>query len=108
MVPGPSNLIPVLNSEQATSWDERARTSGRIPGRVLMESAGRGIVQVIARHYGDVLARGVIVVAGPGNNGGDGWVIARALHALGVRVLAADPGGKRTEDCAANRALTLS
>ncbi len=73
-----------------------------------MESAGRGIVRVLAREFGPVLSQGVIVVAGPGNNGGDGWVIARALHALGVRVLAAETGGKRSEDCAANRALALS
>ena len=35
-------------------------------------------------------------------------MIARAFHALGIRVLAAETGGKRTEDCAANRALALS
>src|SRR5262245_11435599 len=101
-------MIPVLDATQATAWDERARTTARIPSRVLMESAGRGIVQVIARHFGDLLGRGVIVATGPGNNGGDGWVIARALHSLGVRVLAVDAGDKYSEDCAANRALALS
>src|ERR1041385_8125888 len=101
-------MIPVLSAKQAAAWDEQARTFARIPGRVMMESAGRGIVRVMARDLGEALGRGVIVAAGPGNNGGDGWVIARALHALGVRVWAADSGGKRSEDCAANRALTLS
>src|SRR5258706_465611 len=101
-------MIPVLSAKQAAAWDEQARTFARIPGRVMMESAGRGIARVIARDLGEALGRGVIVVAGSGNNGGDGWVIARALFALGIRVLAAETGGKRTEDCAANRALALS
>src|SRR5258708_24922725 len=74
----------------------------------MMESAGRGIARVMAGELGAEITRGVIVVAGPGNNGGDGWVVARALHALGVRVFAAETGSKRTDDCAANRALALS
>jgi NAD(P)H-hydrate epimerase len=73
-----------------------------------MESAGRGVVQVMARELGGALGRGVIVAAGPGNNGGDGWVIARALHALGVHVLAVEAGSRRSEDCSANRALALA
>src|SRR6185436_20407807 len=98
-----ARMIPVLSASQASDWDHRARTTGRIPSRVLMESAGRGIARVVAKEFAPELAKGVIVVAGPGNNGGDGWVIARALHALGVRVMAAETGGKRTDDCAANR-----
>src|SRR2546425_12382 len=102
------SLLPVLDATQAAAWDERARTAGKIPSRVLMESAGRAVASVTARELAPALSRGVIVAAGPGNNGGDGWVAARALAATGVRVLAVETGTKRSPDCAANRALALA
>jgi NAD(P)H-hydrate epimerase len=55
-----------------------------IPGLVLMENAGRGVVQVIDRLYPNI--RSAAVLAGKGNNGGDGFVIARYLHHQGVNV----------------------
>ena len=115
--------IPVFDAVQAADWDERARVTAKIPRRVLMESAGRGIAHVIGKEFGSVapmppvpptlpmpgsLRAGVIVACGPGNNGGDGWVVARALKAAGIPVWAADAGGKRSTDCAANRALALA
>ena len=100
--------IPVLDAAQAASWDEHARVAAGIPSRVLMEAAGRSVAQVIARDYGTVLWRGVLIVAGHGNNGGDGWVAARALHALGVPVYAVDEDRSRSPDCEANRTLALS
>ena len=60
-----------------------------------METAGRAVVHVLADRHGPRLRLGVLVAAGPGNNGGDGWVIARALHRLGVPVwIAALPSSK--------------
>ncbi|MBI2071811.1 MAG: NAD(P)H-hydrate dehydratase [Gemmatimonadetes bacterium] len=110
--------IPVLDAQQAAAWDERARVTAKIPSRVLMESAGRGIAHVIGREFGADSRNprlkpggpgaGVILACGPGNNGGDGWVVARALKAAGRPVWAADAGGKRSPDCAANRALALA
>jgi NAD(P)H-hydrate epimerase len=69
-----------------------------------METAGRAVAQVLARAYPDGAKRGVLVVAGAGNNGGDGWVLARALHAARwpVAVAALDP---KTDDAIDNRAL---
>src|SRR5205807_2666218 len=68
----------------AAAWDSAARTQSRIPSRVLMETAGRAVAHLIVRDYPAILARGALVVAGAGNNGGDGWVVARALHATGI------------------------
>src|SRR5207248_608211 len=88
----------------AAGWDSAARTQYRIPSRVLMEAAGRAVAHVLLREYPAVLGRGALVVAGAGNNGGDGWVAARALHAGGVPVWVAalDP---KTDDAIDNRAL---
>lgn len=52
----------------------------------LMEQAGRGIADVITERCGPVHAQQVLVLVGPGNNGGDGLVIARHLHDAGAHV----------------------
>ncbi|HEU5261516.1 MAG TPA: NAD(P)H-hydrate dehydratase [Gemmatimonadales bacterium] len=98
------NPIPVLSATEAAAWDTAARTQYRIPSRVLMETAGRAVAQVIAREFPEVLTRGALIATGAGNNGGDGWVVARALHAAGVPVWVAglDP---KTDDAIDNRAL---
>ncbi|HMH82970.1 MAG TPA: NAD(P)H-hydrate epimerase, partial [Gemmatimonadales bacterium] len=94
----------MLSATEAAAWDAVARTQYRIPSRVLMEAAGRAVAHVIVREYPAVLTRGALIVAGAGNNGGDGWVVARALHAGGVSVWVAalDP---KTDDAIDNRAL---
>lgn len=84
--------IPVLTPRESSDWDLRAE-SGGIALATLMESAGRGAAQVIATRHADRLAGGVLIAAGPGNNGGDGWVVARALHRLGVTVFVAPAEG---------------
>lgn len=96
--------IPVLSAAEAAAWDAAARTQYHIPSRVLMESAGRAAAAVLVREFPDAMTRGVLVVAGSGNNGGDGWVLARALHAAGlsVWVVGLDP---KTDDAIDNRAL---
>ena len=100
------NPIPVLSASEAAAWDTAARTQYRVPSRVLMETAGRATVQVLVAELPDAITGGggVLVAAGAGNNGGDGWVIARALHAAGIPVwvAAVDP---KTDDAIDNRAL---
>jgi NAD(P)H-hydrate epimerase len=100
--------IPVLDAAQAASWDEYARVEAGIPGRVLMEAAGRSAAHIIARDFGPAMSHGVLVVAGHGNNGGDGWVVARALQAVGLSVYATDEDRQRSPDCEANRTLALN
>lgn len=98
------NPIPVLSAGEAALWDRNARTQSRIPSRVLMETAGRAVAAVTLREFPDVARRGALVVVGAGNNGGDGWVLARALHAMGVPVWVTglDP---KSDDGVDNRAL---
>lgn len=55
-----------------------------IPGMVLMENAGRGTVERMERIFGPVRGKTVCIFAGPGNNGGDGLVIARTVHGMGA------------------------
>ena len=98
------NPIPVLSASEAAAWDSAARTQYRVPSRVLMETAGRAVVQVLVAEFPVAVAGGVLVAAGAGNNGGDGWVIARALHAAGIPVWVASVDPK-TDDAIDNRAL---
>lgn len=99
-------MIPVLDAGQAAEWDRRSIAAG-IPSRVLMESAGRAGAAAVAATVPEALLRGVVVVAGRGNNGGDGWVMARALSAAGAAVSVVEVEGERAPDCEANRALAL-
>jgi NAD(P)H-hydrate epimerase len=98
------NLVPVLSASEAAAWDSAARTQYRIPSRVLMDAAGRAAAQALLAEFPSVVTGGALVAAGAGNNGGDGWVIARALHAAGIPawVAALDP---KTDDALDNRAL---
>ncbi len=98
------NPIPVLSASEAAAWDAAARTQYRVPSRVLMETAGRAVAQVLVSDLPGVVSGGALIAAGAGNNGGDGWVIARALHATGIPVwvAAVDP---KTDDAIDSRAL---
>jgi NAD(P)H-hydrate epimerase len=88
--------IPVLTPTQCAAWDQTAATRG-IALATLMESAGRAAATVITQRFPDRLQDGVLIAAGPGNNGGDGWVLARALHQAGVPTWVASSSGEGGE-----------
>jgi ADP-dependent NAD(P)H-hydrate dehydratase / NAD(P)H-hydrate epimerase len=96
-------MIPVLTPEQSNAWDQRATAAG-IDLATLMESAGRATAVVLSNRYPHLLRSGVLIAAGPGNNGGDGWVLARALHRLEVPVWVTSSGAG-TELCTRMAAL---
>lgn len=80
--------MKVATASQMQNLDRRAIQEFGIPGIVLMENAGRATAEAIVRHFPDCGTRKVIVFAGPGNNGGDGFVIGRHLLNRGVEVTA--------------------
>src|SRR5262245_25041544 len=69
----------VLNSAQMHEADRRTIEEVGIPSLVLMENAGRQVVAAIEAVHGDALTDKVAVLCGRGNNGGDGFVVARTL-----------------------------
>nr|WP_277818378.1 NAD(P)H-hydrate dehydratase [Gemmobacter straminiformis] len=77
-----------MTSAQMRGIEAAAMASGRVTGLELMERAGRGVVEAILAHWPELGAGHgkAIVLCGPGNNGGDGYVIARLLRARGWEV----------------------
>lgn len=78
----------LVTADEMRALDRATIDGVGVPGVVLMESAGRGVVDVMARHY-DVAHARVVAFCGPGNNGGDGFVVARHLANRGADVIVA-------------------
>jgi hydroxyethylthiazole kinase-like uncharacterized protein yjeF len=76
----------VLNAAQMREADRRTVDDIGIPSLVLMENAGRQAVAAMEAMHSDLLERQVAVLCGRGNNGGDGFVVARTLAQRGVDV----------------------
>src|SRR5919205_4022893 len=83
----------VLNSAQMREADRRAIQEIGIPSLVLMENAGRQAVAAMEAMFSDLTERRVAVLCGRGNNGGDGFVVARTLVQRGVDVAVFLMGG---------------
>jgi hydroxyethylthiazole kinase-like uncharacterized protein yjeF len=76
-----------LVSAAEMKWcDEATIRDVGIPGRLLMENAGVAVAREICSSLGDPREKRVVVFCGKGNNGGDGFVIARHLLNAGVAV----------------------
>jgi NAD(P)H-hydrate epimerase len=88
-----------LTRAQVREIDRRASADYNIPGIVLMENASQAVAQVALEMIAEVRSPSVVIVCGPGNNGGDGLAAARHLHNLGIDdlqiVLSGDPDAYR-------------
>ncbi len=86
-------MRPILTREQMRAYDAYAIERCHVPGVVLMENAGRSAAEIIEEAMQDPLGV-IVIVCGTGNNGGDGFVVARHLAASRVNVqvfLVGDP-----------------
>lgn len=78
----------VITSEQMRNAEQAAIRSGRVTESRLMDRAGRAIADAVQSRWGSSGSAGnkAVVLCGPGNNGGDGFVTARILFARGLKV----------------------
>lgn len=76
--------LRVLNARQMRAADRRTIDGVGLPSIVLMENAGRQVVAALETLIDDLPSRAVAILCGTGNNGGDGFVVARALQQRGL------------------------
>jgi len=99
--------MTIARAHEMQQLDRTAIEQFDIPGIVLMENAGRGAVDYMVATLGPAGGKEVLIFVGPGNNGGDGLVIARLIHLLGglpYIIYLIDPE-KLKGDAAANHAI---
>ncbi|HKJ04760.1 MAG TPA: NAD(P)H-hydrate dehydratase [Geopsychrobacteraceae bacterium] len=78
--------MKLITAEQMQNADRKAIEQFGIPGAVLMENAGRAATDLLCREFSELFPGPVLILAGKGNNGGDGYVMARTLLELGWQV----------------------
>ena len=81
-------MTELLTAAQMRAIEQAAIESGEVTGLELMERAGAGVVEAILEEWPDMAnsPQKAVVLCGPGNNGGDGFVVARLLKARGWAV----------------------
>lgn len=81
-------MTELLTAAQMRAIEQAAIESGEVTGLELMERAGRGVVEAIFEEWPELAktSHKAVVLCGPGNNGGDGFVVARLLNEWGWEV----------------------
>lgn len=81
-------MTELLTAAQMRAIEQAAIANGEVTGLELMERAGRGVVEAIFAEWPELQAGSfrAVVLCGPGNNGGDGFVVARLLREWGWEV----------------------
>ena len=95
--------MKIVTTDQMREIERRAAQIG-LPPEVLMENAGLAVAQEVKNWLGNIEGRHILILIGPGNNGGDGLVAARHLHDWGAKVHLYLP--KRRADSDVNYRLT--
>lgn len=83
----PGKECVVMSRDEVRAFDAWAINELGIPGVVLMENAGRSCAELIKKELASVVNPKVCIFCGTGNNGGDGYVIARHLLNNGFEVV---------------------
>jgi NAD(P)H-hydrate epimerase len=83
----PDENCVVMTRDEVRAFDSWAINTLGIPGMVLMENAGRSCAELIKDKLKDIAGPKVCIFCGTGNNGGDGYVIARVLINSGFKVV---------------------
>ncbi len=78
--------MKIVTRKQMQEIDKEAIDKIKIPSILLMENAGLAVLEVIYNNYLELARKGVVIVCGSGNNGGDGMVVARHLSLRGIPV----------------------
>ena len=76
----------LVNSFEMRKMDRLTIQDLGIPGAVLMENAARGATRIFMDHFAPSKDAHVVILCGGGNNGGDGYVMARYIKEAGVAV----------------------
>lgn len=87
--------MKIVTAAQMKELDRRTIEEAKVPGATLMERAGSGVVAAMERAGGSLSGKTVTILCGKGNNGGDGFVVARLLRKRRAQIqvlLLAHPG----------------
>src|SRR4029079_2781145 len=76
--------MKILTAKQIREIDRLSSTQFGIPGILLMENAGMRVVEALQKRFDDFEDLNIGIVCGKGNNGGDGFVVARQLIQKGM------------------------
>jgi len=95
-------MMLIVTATQMQTLDRRTIEEAGVSGTTLMERAGAGVVTCLQQQIGALRGKTVTIFCGKGNNGGDGFVVARLLHKqrARVRVLALAPLTDLSRDAA--------
>lgn len=78
--------MKILNAAEMREVDRLTTARYRVPGLTLMENAGKSVAEFIQARFPNFTRRHIVVLCGKGNNGGDGFVVARHLLEKGAKV----------------------
>ncbi len=77
--------MKILTAAEMREVDRLTTARYRVPSRTLMENAGRSVAEFIQARFPGLASRRIVVLCGKGNNGGDGFAVARCLQKVGAK-----------------------